>query len=69
MSLTRSLGLTAVAEGVETADQVALLREIGFGVGQGFHFARPQPAEEIERVLTGPLPPLGSPDGARVAAQ
>jgi diguanylate cyclase (GGDEF)-like protein/PAS domain S-box-containing protein len=68
MSLTRSLGLTAVAEGVETDAQVRILRDIGFGVGQGFHFARPQPADEIEQVLAGGLPSLGSPDGARIAS-
>ncbi len=52
LSLTRSLGLTAVAEGVETESQLGLLRRLGCGVGQGFYFARPQPAWEIEHLLS-----------------
>jgi len=51
LSLTRSLGLTSVAEGVETNDQLGQLRELGCDVGQGFYFARPQPPEEVERML------------------
>ena len=51
LSLTRSLGLTAVAEGVETEDQLGLLCRLGCDVGQGFYFARPQPPWEIEQVL------------------
>jgi EAL domain-containing protein (putative c-di-GMP-specific phosphodiesterase class I) len=59
LSLARSLGLTAVAEGVETEHQLGLLRELGCDVGQGFYFARPQPPGEIERVLTaGPGSPV-----------
>jgi diguanylate cyclase (GGDEF)-like protein/PAS domain S-box-containing protein len=51
LSLARSLGLVAVAEGVETEDQLGLLRGLGWDVGQGFYFARPQPPEDIARVL------------------
>ena len=53
LSLARSLDLTAIAEGVETDAQVTLLRDMNCPVGQGFHFARPQPAEQIEKFLTG----------------
>jgi diguanylate cyclase (GGDEF)-like protein/PAS domain S-box-containing protein len=51
LSLARSLGLTAVAEGIETEDQLRRLRDLGCDVGQGFYFARPQAAEDIARVL------------------
>jgi diguanylate cyclase (GGDEF)-like protein/PAS domain S-box-containing protein len=51
LGLARSLGLMAVAEGVETTDQLALLRGLGCPVGQGFHFSRPQPPELIESLL------------------
>ena len=44
LSLARSLGLTAVAEGVETEAQLVQLLDLGCDVGQGFHFGRPQPA-------------------------
>ncbi len=42
-SLARDLGLTWVAEGVETAEQWAALQRLGGGLAQGFYFARPQP--------------------------
>jgi EAL domain-containing protein (putative c-di-GMP-specific phosphodiesterase class I) len=51
LGLAQSLGLTAVAEGIETEDQLEQLRRLECDVGQGFYFARPQPADEIERVL------------------
>jgi EAL domain-containing protein (putative c-di-GMP-specific phosphodiesterase class I) len=51
LGLARSLGLTAVAEGVETGNQLDHLRGLGCDVGQGFYFARPQPSEEIARLL------------------
>ena len=45
--LAQALGLTTVAEGVERADQVDALREIGCDMGQGFHFAAPEPVEYL----------------------
>ena len=45
--LAQALGLTTVAEGVERAEQVIALREIGCDVGQGFHFAPPAPVHEL----------------------
>jgi EAL domain-containing protein (putative c-di-GMP-specific phosphodiesterase class I) len=67
LSLARSLGLTAIAEGVETEDQLGLLRGLGCDVGQGFYFARPQPAEEVERVLSGGITPSAPLDENTVA--
>jgi diguanylate cyclase (GGDEF)-like protein/PAS domain S-box-containing protein len=58
LSLARSLGLTAIAEGVETEDQLGLLRGLGCDVGQGFYFARPQAPEDVERMLTGGIAPI-----------
>ncbi|WP_066178448.1 putative bifunctional diguanylate cyclase/phosphodiesterase [Hoeflea olei] len=46
IGLGRGLGMTTVAEGAETPEEVALLRELGCDVVQGFVFARPQPAED-----------------------
>jgi diguanylate cyclase (GGDEF)-like protein len=50
--LAHSLGLQAVAEGVETAEQVAMLRAFSCQTGQGYHFARPAGPEAIARMLT-----------------
>jgi diguanylate cyclase (GGDEF)-like protein/PAS domain S-box-containing protein len=44
IALAHGLGKTVVAEGVETADQLAALRELGCDLAQGFHVGRPQPA-------------------------
>ncbi len=41
-----ALGLEVVAEGVETAGQVALLEQFGCDLLQGFYFARPMPGRE-----------------------
>jgi diguanylate cyclase (GGDEF)-like protein/PAS domain S-box-containing protein len=51
LSLARSLGLIAVAEGVETENQLELLNRLGCNVGQGFYFSRPQTPEVIAHVL------------------
>jgi excisionase family DNA binding protein len=40
----RSLGLTVVAEGVETPDQLGFMRRLACDQAQGFHFSRPVPA-------------------------
>jgi EAL domain-containing protein (putative c-di-GMP-specific phosphodiesterase class I) len=49
--LAHSLGLEAVAEGVETAEQLALLRTWSCQSGQGYHFARPVDPDGIARLL------------------
>jgi EAL domain-containing protein (putative c-di-GMP-specific phosphodiesterase class I) len=52
LRLAKGLGLTAVAEGVETGEQVEALLGLGCRLSQGFHFARPQPPDELERLLS-----------------
>ena len=51
ISLTRALGLSVVAEGVDTFEQVELLRAMGCQLGQGFLFTRPMPADAIRDFL------------------
>ena len=51
IQLAHGLGMTPLAEGIETAEELAFLREAGCTLGQGFHFARPVPAGEIPRLL------------------
>ena len=51
VSLSRSLGLQLVAEGVEREEQVERLMALGCDVMQGFLFAHPMPAETASGVL------------------
>jgi diguanylate cyclase (GGDEF)-like protein len=50
-SLAHALGLSAVAEGIETETQRRKSQELGCDLGQGFLFARPQPAAEMTALL------------------
>jgi EAL domain-containing protein (putative c-di-GMP-specific phosphodiesterase class I) len=49
--LGSSLGKVVVAEGIETEDQLAQLREMGCRLGQGFLLARPQAAADVLPLL------------------
>ncbi|RBY92056.1 GGDEF-domain containing protein [Blastococcus sp. TBT05-19] len=51
VDLGHNLGLTVVAEGVEEAEHVAALRELGCDIAQGYFFSRPVPAEELDGML------------------
>ncbi|WP_247872314.1 EAL domain-containing protein [Azospirillum sp. TSO35-2] len=53
VGLGRSLGLSVIAEGVETQEQLSLLRDLSCESYQGFLFSRPIPADEIERMMGG----------------
>jgi PAS domain S-box-containing protein/diguanylate cyclase (GGDEF)-like protein len=52
IDLGRALGLTVIAEGVETEDQRATLADMGCQVGQGYLFGRPSDAETFAGGLT-----------------
>ena len=51
IDMSHGMGLSVVAEGVETREQMERLREIGCDYVQGFYFAKPMPAEEYEELL------------------
>jgi EAL domain-containing protein (putative c-di-GMP-specific phosphodiesterase class I) len=54
--LAHGLGLRTVAEGVEDDDLREELTRMGIDVLQGFHFARPMPAEDLETWLAARRP-------------
>ena len=49
--LAHGLGMKVIAEGVETADQVELLKEMECDNIQGFYYSRPLPKEEFVKKL------------------
>jgi diguanylate cyclase (GGDEF)-like protein len=51
VALGRSLGLSTVAEGIETPEQLRVLRGLGCGLGQGYLFGRPAAAADLEPLL------------------
>ena len=51
VSLAHSLRLKVVAEGVETPAQLDFLKAVGCDEYQGYHFSRPLPAAEFERIV------------------
>jgi diguanylate cyclase (GGDEF)-like protein len=65
LSMAHKLGLWVVAEGVETEEQMHMLREAGCNSIQGYLFAKPAPANEAERMFKSltemgwPLPGAG----------
>jgi Amt family ammonium transporter len=56
LAFARTLSLKVIAEGIETAEQVAQLRDLGCKWGQGYYFARPMPAEELGALLAERAP-------------
>jgi EAL domain-containing protein (putative c-di-GMP-specific phosphodiesterase class I) len=57
IDMAHALGLTVVAEGVETREQEDYLRACGCNRVQGYLYARPQPAEAITALLLATGPP------------
>jgi diguanylate cyclase (GGDEF)-like protein/PAS domain S-box-containing protein len=56
LELASGLGLVTLAEGIETAEELAFLRERGCKLGQGFYFSKPVPPEEIIAFAFGGIP-------------
>ncbi len=58
LHMAQDLHITTVAEGIETLQQVEMLREMGCDIIQGFYFSRPMPAEHFHpgMKLAGHLP-------------
>jgi diguanylate cyclase (GGDEF)-like protein/PAS domain S-box-containing protein len=56
LDLARGLGMTTLAEGIETPGELGFLRERGCMLGQGFLFSKPVPPEEIIAMVYGGVP-------------
>ena len=52
VSMAHALGMTVVAEGVETAQQLEILQELACNEVQGFYVARPAPADAMAALMT-----------------
>ena len=53
ISLAHSLSMSVVAEGVETAEELQLLREMKCDVIQGYYFAKPMPFDDVVAFIQG----------------
>jgi diguanylate cyclase (GGDEF)-like protein len=62
VGLGRACGMRSLAEGVETADELRLVEDLGCTFAQGYHIARPMPADEVPGWLA-----MWEPHGARRA--
>lgn len=51
ITLAHTLGMDAIAEGIETKDQLQQLKALGCEFAQGYLFSKPQPVKEIESSL------------------
>jgi EAL domain-containing protein (putative c-di-GMP-specific phosphodiesterase class I) len=57
ITLAHNLRMDVIAEGVETAEQLSQLRDLGCEYGQGYYFSRPVSAEEANHLIADLLPP------------
>jgi EAL domain-containing protein (putative c-di-GMP-specific phosphodiesterase class I) len=57
LGIARSLKVPVVAEGVETEEQLKLLRKLGCPLVQGFYFSKPLPAPEFEERIIRNMQP------------
>jgi diguanylate cyclase (GGDEF)-like protein/PAS domain S-box-containing protein len=57
LAMGKRMGLTVVAEGIESAEQARLLFLEGCHLGQGYHFARPMPDSDLRAWLSARLGP------------
>lgn len=55
VAMAREIGLECIAEGVETQNQVEVMRENGCDFAQGFLFDKPLPVDEFEKRLIAPF--------------
>jgi diguanylate cyclase len=51
INLAHNLGMTVIAEGIETSGQLALLQGLDCDCGQGYYFARPLDPDAADRLI------------------
>jgi EAL domain-containing protein (putative c-di-GMP-specific phosphodiesterase class I) len=51
LTLANKLGMNAIAEGIETAEQLEHLRELNCAYGQGYFFSQPLPSQAAEELI------------------
>jgi EAL domain-containing protein (putative c-di-GMP-specific phosphodiesterase class I) len=54
VAMAKSLDMTTTAEGVETAEEAELIRNLGCDKIQGYYFGRPMPSVEAQRLFADP---------------
>ncbi|HUZ56176.1 MAG TPA: EAL domain-containing protein [Streptosporangiaceae bacterium] len=64
IDLANAMGISALAEGVETKEQVAGLKMLGCQVAQGYYFSQPLRAAEFDDLLTRHFAPAAEAAGA-----
>ncbi|MHC3993488.1 putative bifunctional diguanylate cyclase/phosphodiesterase [Thiomicrolovo sp. ZZH C-3] len=55
VSLSKAMGLKIVAEGIESAEHVRLLKKLGVDYGQGYYFSKPVPFGQLDRMYRNNL--------------
>ena len=55
LQVIRELGMKSVVEGVETAEQVEILKRLGCDAIQGYYYSKPVDGEQFERMVSGGL--------------
>ncbi|MGB2924404.1 MAG: EAL domain-containing protein [Limnothrix sp.] len=55
INLAKALGMSVIAEGIETAEQAKALQALGCNMGQGYFYSEPVPLEEAIALLRTPI--------------
>ncbi|GAB7540742.1 EAL domain-containing protein [Cupriavidus sp. 8B] len=65
LALVNALGGAVIAEGIEDADELAVLRDLGVPFGQGYYLGRPAPRPALSPALGGPGHDVRAPASSR----
>ena len=61
VQLAHDMDMTVIAEGIETSQQHELVTELGCDLCQGYYFAKPMPAQQVDSLLAGSRHPVQLP--------